>query len=94
MIDEALVKHVARLARLQLTDAETAAMKRELGAILDTMEALKSVDVSAVPPTSHVLGLTDVLRPDEARPFAHREALLEGAPNRDGDYFKVPKVLE
>ncbi len=94
MIEEAVVRQVARLARIRLTDAEIAKMRLELGDILQTMEALKLVDTSEAPPTSHVLGLTDVLRPDEARPFAHREDLLAAAPNRDGSYFRVPKVLE
>lgn len=94
MIDEALVRRVARLARIRLDDAEVAGMRRELGHILETMDELKQVDTADAPPTSHVLGLTDVLRPDEARPFSQREALLEAAPGREGDYFRVPKVLE
>lgn len=94
MIDESLVRQVARLARLELSDDELRRYQEQLGRILEAMKDLESVDTSAVPPTSHVLGLTDVLRPDEARPFANREALLALAPQREGDYFRVPKVLE
>jgi aspartyl-tRNA(Asn)/glutamyl-tRNA(Gln) amidotransferase subunit C len=94
MIDEKLVRQVARLARLELSNEEVARFKEQLGNILDTMEELKQVDTNGVPPTSHVLGLTDVLREDVARPFAHREDLLAGAPRREGAYFRVPKVIE
>ena len=94
MIDEKLVRQVARLARLELSEAEVGRFKDQLGHILETMEELKQVDTSGVSPTSHVLGLTDVLREDVARPFAHREDLLAGAPRREGPYFKVPKVIE
>lgn len=94
MIEEKLVRQVARLARLELSNEEVARFQDQLGKILDTMVELKQIDTSLVPPTSHVLGLTDVLRPDEARPFAHREALLAAAPQREGPYFKVSKVIE
>ena len=94
MIEEKLVRHVARLARLELSDDEVRRFGEQLGDILQTMEELKRVDTAGGPPTSHALGLTDVLRADSARPFAHREDLLAAAPRRDGPYFKVPRVLE
>lgn len=94
MIDEKLVRQVARLARLELSEEELRRYREQLGRILEAMKELESVDTSSVAPTSHVLGLTDVLRPDEARPFANREALLAAAPQREGDYFRVPKVIE
>jgi len=94
MIDEKLVRQVARLARLELSDEEVRRFKEQLGDILGTMEELAQADTSGVPATSHVLGLTDVLREDAARPFAHREDLLAGAPRREGRYFRVPKVIE
>ncbi|MBI4348821.1 MAG: Asp-tRNA(Asn)/Glu-tRNA(Gln) amidotransferase subunit GatC [Elusimicrobia bacterium] len=94
MIEEKTVRDVARLARIGLTDDEIERMRSQLGKILETMEELKALDTRDVPPTSHVLGLTDVLRPDEARPFAHVQALLDGAPRREGGYFRVPKVIE
>lgn len=94
MIDEAQVRRIARLARLELAPEEVSRLREQLGIILDTMRELEAVDTRDVPPTSHVLGLTDVLRPDEARPFADREALLKLAPRREGDYVRVPKVIE
>lgn len=94
MIDDKRVRQVARLARLALSDDEVRRFREQLGKILDAMDELKEIDTADVPATSHVLGLSDVLRPDEARPFAHREDLLALAPSREGSYFKVPKVLE
>lgn len=94
MIDDKVVRDVARLARIRLTDGEVQRMRAQLGKILETMEELKTLDTREVPPTSHVLGLTDVLRPDELRPFTHVQDLLDGAPRREGNYFRVPKVIE
>ncbi|MBI4422733.1 MAG: Asp-tRNA(Asn)/Glu-tRNA(Gln) amidotransferase subunit GatC [Elusimicrobia bacterium] len=92
-IEEEDVRHIARLARLELTDDEVRLYQGQLGRILASMEELRRVDTAQVPATAHVLGLTDVLRPDEPRPFAHRDDLLANAPRREGPYFKVPKVL-
>lgn len=88
------VQYVARLARLALTPEETELFAGQLGHILEHMEQLKRLDTSRVPPTSHVLGLTNVLREDAAAPSPCGEALLANAPEREGNFFKVPKVIE
>lgn len=88
------VRRIAKLARLRLTDEEVGLYRGQLSKILDAMTELSRLDTSAVEPTSSVLGASDVVRPDEPRPFEGRERLLANAPDRDGPYFKVRKVIE
>ena len=87
------VDYVARLARLALTDAEKELYAGQLGHILEHMEQLARLDTSKTPPTSHVLGFTNVFREDTARLSPAAKALLGNAPEREADYFKVPKVI-
>jgi aspartyl-tRNA(Asn)/glutamyl-tRNA(Gln) amidotransferase subunit C len=90
MIDRDQVLHVAKLARLRLDDAELERMSGELSAILEHIERLNELDLEYVPPTSHVVELENVLRPDEPRPSLPRERALEQAPDTDGAGFRVP----
>jgi aspartyl-tRNA(Asn)/glutamyl-tRNA(Gln) amidotransferase subunit C len=90
MIDREQVLHVARLARLQLTDDETERMAGELSSILDHIERISELDLEGVEPTSHVVEVTDALRPDEPRPCLDREVALAAAPARTEDGFLVP----
>jgi aspartyl-tRNA(Asn)/glutamyl-tRNA(Gln) amidotransferase subunit C len=84
------VLHVARLARLSLTDDEAATMEGQLSTILGHVDALSGLDLAAVEPTTHALGEPDVTRPDEARPSWPREAVLENAPAAQDGAFRVP----
>ena len=85
------VLHVARLARLQLTESEVEKMAAELSGVLDHIEKIEELgDLSGVPPTSHVIAVQNVLRPDEPRPSWPREAVLAAAPDVDRDGFRVP----
>ena len=93
-VSDADVKKIAKLARLRLTEAEVALYGGQLTKIIDSMAELGSVDTSGVSPTTSVLGAVNVMRDDEPRPFADAEALLANAPERDGPYFKVKKVIE
>ena len=93
-VSDADVKKIAKLARLRLTDAEVALYGGQLTKILDSMAELDMADTSGVPPTTSVLGAVNVMREDEPKPFEDTEALLANAPERDGPYFKVKKVLE
>lgn len=93
-VSDAEVKKIAKLARLRLTEAEAALYGGQLSKILDSMAELNAVDTTGVPPTTSVLGAVNVMREDEPAPFADTEALLANAPERDGPYFKVKKVLE
>ncbi len=90
MIERDQVLHVARLARLRLTDAEVERMADELSGILDHVERVGELDLEGVEPTSHVVALDNVLRPDEPRPSLPRERALAGAPDATVDGFRVP----
>jgi aspartyl-tRNA(Asn)/glutamyl-tRNA(Gln) amidotransferase subunit C len=88
------VRHVARLARLRLTDEELATMQQELSSILRYIDALQDVDVADVEPTAQVTDVVNVVRPDEVQPSLPVDEALGAAPHRQGDYFKVKPVLE
>ena len=94
MISRADVEHVARLARLGLTDAEIDLMQGQLSRILEAIAVLADVDTSSVGPTASVLPLENVMRADVARPPMSRDAALANAPRREGDHLRVPTVLE
>jgi len=90
VIDREEVLHVARLARLQLREEEIEPMARELSAVLDHVAKISELDLSDVPPTSHVIEVTGALRPDEPRPCLSRELALAQAPAVSGGGFLVP----
>ena len=88
------VQHVARLARLGLSDDEMDRLAAELDHILDAMQALRQLDTSAIPPTSQVIPLRNVMRDDAVRPSWPLDDILRNAPaTRDGQ-FLVPPVLD
>ncbi len=93
-VSDADVKKIAKLARLRLSEAEIAMYGGQLTKILDSMAELAKADTNGVAPTTSVLGAVNVFREDEPKPFADTEALLANAPERDGPYFKVKKVIE
>lgn len=93
-ITRADVTHVAQLARLGLTDDETDRLRDDLEAILDYEASLAALDLSDIPPTSHPLGLTNVLRADTVRPGADRDEVLTAAPVAEDDRFRVPRILD
>jgi aspartyl-tRNA(Asn)/glutamyl-tRNA(Gln) amidotransferase subunit C len=90
VIEREQVLHVARLARLELSDAEVARMADELSSILDHVERISSLDLDGVEPTTHVVELENVLRADEPRPSLPREQALEPAPDPADGSFRVP----
>ena len=81
---------MARLARLELSDAEVERMASELSTILDHVERMNELDLEDVEPTSHVVALENVLRADEPRPSWPREQILEPAPDPAEGAFRVP----
>ena len=91
MIDDATVRHVARLARLHLDDDEEARMKEELSVILGHVDAIQALDLDDVPPTTHVLSLVNVMRDDEPVPGLSVEEALREAPEVVEDRFAVVK---
>ena len=90
MIDREQVLHVARLARLELSEDEIAKMTDELSGILGHIEKISGLDLEGVPPTSHVVEMTNALRADEPRPSWPREVMLKAAPAVRDDGFEVP----
>jgi aspartyl-tRNA(Asn)/glutamyl-tRNA(Gln) amidotransferase subunit C len=84
------VLHVARLARLALSDEEVERLTEQLGAILEAVGKVSALDLSDVPPTSHPLQLVNVLAEDEPRPSLPLDEVFANAPERDGDLFRVP----
>ena len=90
MIEKEQVLHVARLARLQLDEGELERMAGELSGILEHVERISELDLDGVEPTSHVIELENVLRPDEPRPSWPREDVLERAPDPADQSFRVP----
>jgi aspartyl-tRNA(Asn)/glutamyl-tRNA(Gln) amidotransferase subunit C len=86
------VLHVARLARLALTDAEVEQLTKELGAILDAVSIVSELDLADVLPTSHPLDLVNIWDEDEPRASLALDDVFANAPERDGDLFRVPPV--
>jgi aspartyl-tRNA(Asn)/glutamyl-tRNA(Gln) amidotransferase subunit C len=90
MIDREQVLHVARLARLRLSEEEVERMSGELSTILDHVEVIGQLDLEDTEPTSHVLPLENRLRADEPRPSWPKERILEEAPDPAEGAFRVP----
>jgi len=90
MIEREEVRHVARLARLQLSDEEVDRMAVELAGVLDHIATIAELDLDAVEPTSHVVAVENALRDDEPQPSLPREQALAGAPAVADDGFAVP----
>ena len=94
-IDENTVKHVAHLARLELDEKELAQHSRQLASILSYISKLNEIDTTNVIPTSHALTtLKNVFRKDVLRKSLTPDEALANAPSRDGDFFKVPQIIE
>ena len=95
MISPKEVLHIAKLARIELTDAELVKFQKELAAVLDYFEILQEVDVSSVAPMTHAVPLANVHRPDETKTKANDMAsrLLEMAPETKDGYLKVKPIL-
>ncbi len=93
-LDQAQVRHVAKLGRLKIADADVARYATQLTAILGYVAQLKEVDVTGVEPMAHPLPLKNVLREDVVTAPLPVEAVLANAPAKDGPFFAVPKVLD
>jgi len=93
MLTEQEVHQVARLARLYLSDQDIDVMTDQLGAILEYIDQLNQVDTQGIPPAAHALPLQNVLRADNIMPCLQPEEALANAPQREGDYFRVPKIM-
>ena len=88
------VDHVARLARLALTEAESARMLDQLSNILTYIDKLRRLDTDGVEPTSHAVPLENVMRDDVVEPCLPQTEMLANAPDRVDDFFRVPRIIE
>jgi aspartyl-tRNA(Asn)/glutamyl-tRNA(Gln) amidotransferase subunit C len=93
-IDEATVRHVARLARIKVSEQETVNLKRELTSILEWVEQLNEVDTSAVEPMTRMGDMKLPQRKDEVTDGGIADAIIKNAPLTEDHYFLVPKVVE
>jgi len=88
------IDHLARLARLTLTEEEKTLYREQLLGILRYMETLNELDTTGIEPTSHVISISNVMREDSARPSLDREEALRNAPDRTDAFYRVPKIIE
>ena len=88
------VEHIALLSRLKLTAQERERMTTQLNDIMGFFEQIGELDTADVEPTSHVIPMRNVFRPDEVRPSLPVDDVLQNAPQRAGDTFRVPRVVE
>jgi aspartyl-tRNA(Asn)/glutamyl-tRNA(Gln) amidotransferase subunit C len=87
------LKHLAKLARLELTEAELAMYATQLEIILDSVDKIREVAAGDVKPMSHAVGLTNVFREDVIRPSLDRAEVLSQAPATEANRFRVPRIL-
>jgi aspartyl-tRNA(Asn)/glutamyl-tRNA(Gln) amidotransferase subunit C len=92
-ISVAQAAHVAHLARLELSEDELVRYAAQLSSVLDHVEAIRRLDLSGVPPTTHALPIADVLRADEVQPGLSQADALAAAPDAEGGRFRVPRIL-
>ncbi len=93
-VDHDTVRHIARLARIAVTDDEVERLRGELSAILDWVEQLDEVDTAGVEPMTSVVEQVIKMRDDKVNDGGYPDRILKNAPQREGDYFAVPKVVE
>jgi len=92
-IDPDRVRHIGKLSRIELTGWEIETFSRQLGAILEYFDKLQELDTAEVEPMAHAVEISNVLADDVVRPSLPTDRALANAPQRDGDFFKVPKVI-
>ncbi|HEV2037399.1 MAG TPA: Asp-tRNA(Asn)/Glu-tRNA(Gln) amidotransferase subunit GatC [Candidatus Eremiobacteraceae bacterium] len=88
------IDHVSRLARIELSKEESARFASQFANLFEFIGELQALDVSQIDATAQVIPLRNVLRDDEAKPCLSRDAALSNAPDREGPYFKTPRILE
>ena len=93
MIDRATVEKIAHLARLEITNAEEEQFAGQLSGILDYFEQLSELDTENVPPTTRAIEIQNITRADSNRLYPDHEVLVQESPAPEGDYFRVPRIL-
>ena len=92
-IDREEVRKVANLARLNITEAEAESFTTQLNSILEYFDQLSELDTTDVAPTTRAIETSNITRADELTPFPDKEELLKAAPEQQGDFFRVPKII-
>lgn len=92
-ITEKLINHIANLARLRFPKTDLERYTHKAKHIIEYVEKLKTVDTTGIEPTAHAVEVEGFMRADEIKPFENRDGILANAPDRDGDFYQVPKVL-
>ena len=93
MIDRQDVRKIALLARLEITEVEETQFATQLNSILGYFEQLSELDTTDVEPMTRAIEISNILRSDVNTPFGDRESLLQQAPEQEGDFFRVPQIL-
>ena len=93
-IDPQLVRHIGKLSRIELSEEQVQKLSRQLASTLEYFDKLQELDTSAVEPMAHAVDVSNVLAGDVPRASLTPDQALANAPQRDGDFFKVPKVIE
>ena len=93
-IDKKTVEYVAHLARLELTQAELERLSSQLRSIVGFIDKLSELEVKNISPTSHILPINNILREDVPRGSLSSDKVLENAPQKEGEFFAVPRVIE
>ena len=92
-MDQATLDHLAALARLELAPDEKARLANQLGSVLEFFRTLETLPTDGVEPTAYPLDVTCPERPDEPTPSAPAERILSGAPDTDGEFYRVPRIV-
>ncbi|MDC0831648.1 asparaginyl/glutamyl-tRNA amidotransferase subunit C [Leptolyngbya valderiana BDU 20041] len=92
-IDKQEIHKVAHLARLEMTEAEEEEFSNQVSELLDYVEQLQELDTDNVQPTAHIMDMRNIARADKHASYPHRDDLLDSAPEQEGEFFKVPKIL-
>jgi aspartyl-tRNA(Asn)/glutamyl-tRNA(Gln) amidotransferase subunit C len=94
MVDQKIVEYVATLARIDITQEEKVYLAKQLSKIIEYIDKLKELNVEKVVPLRGLHLERNVLREDKVKPFYSKDSILNNAPSRESDYFKIPKVIE
>jgi aspartyl-tRNA(Asn)/glutamyl-tRNA(Gln) amidotransferase subunit C len=88
------IDHIAKLARIELTEKERGLFSQQVGDIIKYIDKLNELDTSTVEPTAHVLPMKNIFRDDKLTPSLPKEKVLQNAPSRKDDFYRVPKIIE
>jgi aspartyl-tRNA(Asn)/glutamyl-tRNA(Gln) amidotransferase subunit C len=92
-IDREQVRKIAHLARLEITSDEETQFTERLNSILQYFELLSELDTENIPPTTRAIETSNITRTDELKPFLEKNSLLQAAPEQQGDFFRVPQIM-